>query len=100
MTALCFVFGGGAAWNHIQDGMDGLARENATRKTEIVATVAQQDADRADLYKKIADDHAATQEQIKESQQNTHEELKEIAAALGTRFDRVEDKLDKKADKK
>lgn len=100
MTAVCVLFTATEAWTHIEDGMDTLAKENAARKGEIIATVARQDADRVDLYKKIAEDHAATQEQIKESQQNTHEELKEIAAALGTRFDRVDDKLDKKADKK
>ncbi len=77
-----------------------LATENAARKDEIKAALAKQDIDREELYKKIATDHDETMADIKLAQQNTHDDVKELATAVGGRFDRIEDKLDKKVDKR
>lgn len=79
---------------------DTLAIENTARKSEIKEAMTQQENDRDNLYKKIEADHVETMADIKAAQQNTHDDVKELASAVGGRFDRLEDKIDKKADKK
>lgn len=76
-----------------------LAIENTARKNEIKDAMAQQQNDRDNLYKKIEADHLETMADIKTYQQTTHDDVKELAMAVGGRFDRLEDKIDKKADK-
>lgn len=111
ITAIAILAGAIAAWVQLNGQVvkvtndtalmaATLAIENSARKGEIHETILRQDNDRADLYKKIASDHAETQSEIRAAQQVTHDDLREIAASIGARFDRVEDKLDKKVDKK
>lgn len=111
LTAIAIICGAVTAWVQLNGQVVRLANETAVvsvtlatennaRKAEIKDTIARQDVDRADLYKKIASDHAETQAQIKAAQQTTHDDLKEISTSIGSRFDRIEDKLEKKADKR
>ncbi len=100
VTAVSIVAMGSTAWAQLHFEVGRLIEENIARKAEIVATIARQDVDRADLYKKIASNHAEVQDDIKAAQKTTHDDLKELQSSLGGRFDRVEDKLDKKQDKR
>lgn len=110
-TVLSIVVGGTMVYmqmqNQITKAAEGLVlvastlqTENAARKSEIKDTIIRQDTATANLYKKLADDHQETMVDIKSSQQITHDDVKELASAVGGRFDRIEDKLDKKVDKK
>ncbi len=111
VTAIAVLIGAVTAWVQLNNQVgnlalitkttaETLATENNARKDEIKAALAKQDIDREDLYKKIASDHAETMADIRVSQQANHDDIKEIAQSIGVRFDRIEDKLDKKVDKR
>lgn len=106
ITATSIIVAATTAWMQMHNEITRLTSEsivleseNVSRKNEIKDALAKQDQDREELYKKIASDHAETMNDIKQSQKDTHEDVKEIAQAMGTRFDHIEDKLDKKRDK-
>jgi len=111
VTAIAVIAGAVTAWVQLNNQVGSLAVatkqtaetlsiENSARKIEIQNAMTQQANDRDNLYKKIASDHEETMADIKSSQQTTHDDVKELAMAVGGRFDRIEDKLDKKEDKK
>lgn len=99
-TVISVIVVGAIAWTQLRMQVADLTKENESRKVEIATMTAKEDVDRTDLYKKISSDHAETENDIKNSQQITHDDIKELTQTLGNRFDRVEDKLDKKVDKK
>lgn len=100
VTALAVFAGAITAWVQLNNQVSSLAastkvtvetltNENTARKTEIKDSLAKSDADRDMFYKKMS-----------EAQSIFHEEIKDLTVSIGTRFDRLDDKLDRKQDKK
>lgn len=111
LTAIAVIAGAVTAWVQLNNQVgslavatkltaETLATENNARKAEIKDALIQQTNDRENLYKKIESDHEETLLDIKAAQTDTKDQIKDFSSAIGQRFDRVEDKLDKKQDKK
>jgi len=77
------------AWAQLRSDIAKLDNENSNRKAEIQTVTDKQDKDRGELYRKIT-----------ESQATMHGEIKDLGSTMAARFDRLEDKLDRKADKR
>lgn len=100
VTAASVIVVGTVAWTQLRIEVARLTDENVARKIEITKAVEKSDEDRSKLYQKIASDHAETMADIVQSRTQAHDDLKEFQAGFVQRFDRIEDKLDKKADKR
>ena len=88
------------AWVQLRDEVGRLVIENESRKMEISKTDEKMEVDRGKLYEKIAENHNEVMQDIKTSRSQEHDDLKELTQALSQRFDRVEDKLEQKQDKR
>lgn len=95
-SAFFIVFSSGMAWMHLNGQITELGNENVRRIAEIASINSEAKEDRAKIYQKIADDHAETKTDIRDAQSKTHEDIE----VLGKQIDRMEDRLDKKVDKK
>jgi hypothetical protein len=88
-TMLAIIIAGTTAWAQMRSEVARLVIENDARKAEISQALIKSDSAREEFYKKMG-----------ENQASVHEEIKELTITLGTRFDRLDDKLDRKQDKR
>lgn len=89
VTIIAIVGGFFASWVTMHSDINALKAENETRKTEITTISVQRQADQ--------DKQASA---LKGSQDSMERQIEVLSSDIKTGFNRIEDKLDRKEDKR
>lgn len=89
LTAFSVIIASALAWAQLRSDVNVLVESDKARKQEIASIETQREADRSDILQKLTS-----------SQSALHEEMKEMRGDIVQHLNRLDDKLDRKEDKR